>query len=146
LIFSETNCETFKYKRFLIYFLLKGNEVVYVGQTKRGILRPFSHNDKVFDTIKILHCNEEDLCVLEDRYIDKYKPKYNKTINLASNYPLKKARNLIRGFTGNADFSVTDLKLIIKKLDVKTVVVDCNVYIKQSDFEKIFNYIKGDVY
>lgn len=61
--------------------MISKNNVVYVGQTQHGISRPLSHNDKVFDEIKILYCNINDLDILEDFYIEKYKPKYNKSRN-----------------------------------------------------------------
>lgn len=48
-----------KYASNLVYFLLKDNEVVYVGQTTQGIVRPFSHRDKDFDEIKIIYCKKE---------------------------------------------------------------------------------------
>lgn len=63
-----------------VYFLLQGKEVVYIGQTTKGIIRPISHvNDKEFDSIKIMYCERENLGELEHDYILKYNPKYNKS-------------------------------------------------------------------
>ena len=60
-----------------VYFLLKNNQVVYVGKTTTGFFRPFSHRDKIFDTMIALPCSSEDLDKLEVQYIKKYKPMYN---------------------------------------------------------------------
>ena len=49
-----------------VYFLLKDNEVVYVGQTAQGIVRLFSHRDKDFDEIKIIY----EAYSLFDKYLE----------------------------------------------------------------------------
>ena len=70
-------------KDYLIYFLLKENDVVYVGQTTRNLLRPFAHKDKIFDSVAIIYQAEdrELLNEVEEFYIKKYSPKYNKVFN-----------------------------------------------------------------
>lgn len=143
-IFEENNCVTFKVEhKAMIYFLLDNNVVVYVGQTKQGILRPLSHKDKKYDTIKILYCDEKELNNLEDRYITKYRPKYNKTLNCASRYSLMRARNNIRQEINNCEFTIWDLKKIIKKLNIELCSFNSKHYIKQNDYEKIVDFIKG---
>lgn len=143
-IFEENNCITFKVEhKSMIYFLLDNNVVVYVGQTKQGILRPLSHKDKKYDTIKILYCDEKELNRLEDRYITKYRPKYNKTLNCASRYSLMRARNKIRQEINNYEFTMWDLKKIIKKLNIELCSFNFKYYIKQEDYEKIVDFIKG---
>ena len=39
-----------KIKSF-IYFLIKNDEVVYIGKTENGFVRPFTHKDKDFDLV-----------------------------------------------------------------------------------------------
>lgn len=77
--------DTWQYEReTLIYFLLDKGKVVYVGQSKTGLLRIKQHifeKAKKFDDYKIIRCNEEDLDDLENFYILKYNPKYNKRLN-----------------------------------------------------------------
>ena len=52
-----------------IYFLIKNNEVVYVGQTQNGLIRPLQHKyNKVFDSIYIINCSKDELDILEDKY------------------------------------------------------------------------------
>lgn len=68
-------------KNMTIYFLIKGNEVVYVGRTKRFYDRILSHTqgDKEFDSYYIIQIYDESLYVdLERYFIFKYKPRYNK--------------------------------------------------------------------
>lgn len=51
--------------------------MVYVGQTRVGLYRPFSHRDKEYNNVRILPCSETQLDDLENFYIAKYKPRYN---------------------------------------------------------------------
>lgn len=71
--------------KIFVYFLLQDEDVVYVGQTTSGIIRPISHlNDKVFNFIKIIYCERENLGKMEHKYILKYNPLYNKTKNICN--------------------------------------------------------------
>jgi len=143
--FSETKSITLpKYQKSFIYFLLKNDDVVYVGQTKSGITRPLTHKDKDYDTIKLLYCDVKDLNILEDKYIKKYKPIYNKAINYYINYSFCSARNKIRNVCNDKTFNVPKLKKLIKKLDIKTYYINENVYINVADVEKIIEYKMGE--
>lgn len=79
MIFNENYpfIDDIKCHYIFIYFLCAGDEVVYVGQTRVGLYRPFSHRDKEYNRVKILPCEETQLDYLEEYYIKKYKPKYN---------------------------------------------------------------------
>lgn len=98
----------------IIYFLTDGEEVVYVGQSKTGLSRPYQHANKRFDKVSVFRCKEDELDYLETKYIQKYKPKYNKTIINSYSYSLKRARKMIREQTFFKDFTVNDLKWIIE--------------------------------
>lgn len=51
--YSEIKTFTREYYDSIIYFLLQDDEVVYVGQSKGGLARPFSHCvDKDFNLVK----------------------------------------------------------------------------------------------
>ena len=67
----------------IIYFLIKDEEVVYVGQTINGYGRINAHTDKDFDYACYIDCPEYDLDNKEGYYIIKYNPKYNKALNKA---------------------------------------------------------------
>jgi len=79
----------------IIYFLLDDDsEVVYVGQSTIGVIRPFQHTDKEFSSVKIIdldklnesrknnnkyYCQDISNIIneIERAYINKYQPKYN---------------------------------------------------------------------
>lgn len=66
----------------MIYFLIKNDEVVYIGQSINGIKRPIHHYDKDFDYFTFVNVRDKNkLDELENYYITKYEPKYNKTLN-----------------------------------------------------------------
>ena len=90
-ILTFTSCEN-----NLVYFLLQKGEVVYVGKTTAGMARPYAHYDKEYDTIKVLVCEPKSLDKIEDYYICKYKPKYNKVRNYNVICSLDRAKRLIK--------------------------------------------------
>lgn len=121
--FSETaNAKTLNVVGFpevFIYYLLKNEEVVYVGQTTQGLSRPFSHiHDKDFDEVKIIGCKNDDLNSKEAKAITKYKPKYNKImIDSYSIYPFKKmlkARYYYLGCEDNFE------RILLEKMNIKS--------------------------
>lgn len=66
-----------------VYFLLKDEEVVYVGKSKNIGLRVKGHADestKIFDSFSYILCNEYDLSNLEGAYVSKLNPKYNRNL------------------------------------------------------------------
>lgn len=125
------------YQKSFIYFLIKENEVVYVGKTTQGISRPFSHKDKDYDSINIIYCDEKDLDELEDMYISKYKPPYNKLLNFNINYTLSRVRDEIRKKYDNKKFSKPTLKKIIKALDIPVFIENGSEYIKKDDYQRV---------
>lgn len=84
MYFNEDNSEEiiiYPQCRYMIYFLLKSMEVVYIGQSSRGMVRCYEHTDIDFDSLTFIKCEKEQLNYLEDFYIAKYLPKYNKRFN-----------------------------------------------------------------
>jgi hypothetical protein len=101
----------------LIYFLLDGEDVVYVGQTHHGLRRPFQHFDKDFTEIKFFHCPPEELDYWEDCYIQKYKPIYNKQCNYKMRWGLYRIRNQIRKHKFPR-YTMWDLRDVLKELRI----------------------------
>ena len=135
-----------QYENTLIYFLLKNGEVVYVGQTKKGISRPLSHHDKKFDEIKILYCPENELDYTEDKFIQKYKPVYNHQCNYKERWGLKRVRNHIRQYTGQVNYTVPRLKRVLNELNI-VPEKDCfngSETISFDEYELVMEYIKGE--
>ena len=82
-----------------IYFLIKKDKVVYVGQTEFGLKRILSHiPEKDFDTIKTIKCVKENLNQMEIAYIVKYQPIYNKYLSNATSITRIKQLLIEKGF------------------------------------------------
>lgn len=62
-----------------IYFLLQGDEIVYVGQADNVGVRLRAHQkDKQFDSYYDIQCEKEEANSLEHYFILKFSPKYNR--------------------------------------------------------------------
>lgn len=77
--FKEEDFSVYQFPQFqcLVYFLCQKETVVYVGQTRAGMYRPYSHRDMKFDNIRVIPCKLTELKRLESYFINKYQPKYN---------------------------------------------------------------------
>jgi hypothetical protein len=65
-------------KRVGVYFLIKNETVVYVGQSTNIFQRVGDHESKKdFDTFTYIECAKEDLNIMETKYIVKFKPPLN---------------------------------------------------------------------
>lgn len=124
-----------------IYFLIQGDEVVYVGQTKRGLSRVYSHSDKVYDKIYCITVEESALDKWENYYILKYSPMYNKKLNTEMMYSISKIKNKLKE---NSEINVTktQIKQAIKKLQISPIFVDMSAYIYVDDFYIIEDYFR----
>lgn len=61
-----------------VYFLIKDEEIIYVGQSVNIEARIHQHRStKSFDRFTYIECNSEDLNKIETMYINKLKPKLN---------------------------------------------------------------------
>ena len=137
-----------KYEDCFVYFLLKNSEVVYVGQTQHGLKRPLSHCDKDYDEIKILYCSVEELDFIEDTYIQKYKPIYNKQNNYGMRWGLKRVRDCIRKQTTLSNCTVPKLRKILKSLNIEPQkdYYTGNETISFNEYVNIIEYLRGNEY
>lgn len=113
--FMKTYKEILSSKRefkdnYLIYALINKDEIVYIGQSKNILLRLNDHrkSNKVFDSWCIvenlgIYTTSKEVNRLEEKYIKKLLPKYNKIHNteyqkkvLDKNMALKKLDEKIR--------------------------------------------------
>lgn len=60
-----------------VYFLVKGNEIVYIGQSINIASRITQHRDKDFDSVSYVACHKDELDILESLYILAYQPALN---------------------------------------------------------------------
>lgn len=118
-----------------VYFLLKDGEVVYVGQTREGVTRPYSHKDKDFDTVRIIKCEIDELDYLEEKYIVKYKPIYNGTLKYVDNISVERIVKKINKRFSNK-ISEKEIWKLIEPLKIRFA---CNF----NDYEKIYNHFKA---
>lgn len=130
------------YDKCFVYFLLQNDEVVYVGQTHKGLTRPLQHTDKVFNRIKIIYCDPRFLDLTEDVYIEKYKPIYNTFCNYKYDYSLRRIRNSIRRILNDDNFTMTDLRTILGTLHISAQHTEASEKVSFYDYVKILNYVK----
>lgn len=125
----------------IIYFLMDEDEVVYVGQSKIGLARPYSHKDKKFTKIAIINCKESELDDKETEFIKKYNPKYNKMAG-KSDYSYARIKTIIKSQTNIHSFNVYDVRKLVTKLGLKTYIFNGSIYINAEDFNKMFTFVK----
>lgn len=142
MIFKETKFEKIKdYGKVFIYFLCKGKEVVYVGQTTQGILRPLGHTDKDFDDIMIYKCDREDLDYMENEFILKYQPIYNKSLNLNCRYTIRMAINKIKNEI-EPTYNMRKIKKDIEQYAIRVDIFKDIETINLSEFERLYRLCK----
>ena len=130
---QKKSVKTDEFSSCLIYFLLNKDKIVYVGQSKRGMLRIFDHvcnnnaAKKNFDSYAIKPCTEEEMQDAEAFYIMKFKPVYNKIFPNSDKY--------------------VNLRYILSKGDVEKFMKEGYdyiefkpaVYASTSDFDDFYN-------
>ena len=142
--FQEQNAiKIIKPKDIFIYFLLKDDDVVYVGKTTKGLLRPFYHTDKDYDSVMIIYCDYNELDNIEDYYIKKYQPRYNHLVNLNCNYSVTRVLKEIKKSI-SPTFNLAKLKKVMRLLDIKFIEYNNIRYIEMNDFIRICDYLKGN--
>lgn len=75
-----------------IYFLIKNDEIVYVGQSTRGTRRIYEHVDKDFDFYSIIQVKKDELDTKETEAIIKFNPFYNKSIPVKNDLYIIKSK------------------------------------------------------
>lgn len=144
--FNESNCKLVNLRLFpkcYIYFLVNDKEVVYVGQTIKGLNRLAAHLDdkeKEFDKIYILPCEPNELDQLEDKFIRKYCPRYNKKMNVAMNYSVHVAAKLLLdtwqdGFECPCKCTDSKFKKMLKALDITPFKFNNHLYISKEEYK-----------
>ncbi len=82
-----------------IYFLIKDNEIVYIGQSVNIASRVADHTGKDFDSVSYVACEQNKLDILESLYILAYQPKLNGMAGVRPSTPISLNRiiNTISG-------------------------------------------------
>lgn len=135
-------------KEIFVYLLLKNKKVVYVGQTTNGLNRIKQHKknkEKDFDDFKIIKCTKRELNELENFYIIKYKPKYNKKINpedVKITYIIAQIKDEI-GFN---PYSIKGIEKIIVKNNLSKKYLKEDIILKRKDAKKISQFLINEYY
>lgn len=125
-----------------IYFLVQNQNVVYVGQTTKGLSRVYEHlSSKQFSNIYVIPCDKSDLDYLEDFYIFKYAPIYNKQPNRECRFALSKVIRKLKDKYSGINITKRKLNLILQKLDITPVKFNDIYYIKTEEYYIIENAI-----
>lgn len=136
--FEEGGCKKIeRLRETFIYFLLKDGEVIYVGQTKAGISRLSAHGDKDYDEIYVMYCDDSELDCLEDKYITKYRPKYNRQPNFVMNVSLQRVKKRLREKSGNDRLTIWTIRRAMKELGIEPFLIETTPYVKRDEADKI---------
>lgn len=128
--------------KVFVYFLIDdNNEVVYIGQTTKGLARVESHyKDKTFSRVYAVVCDESKLDYIENTNILKYMPKYNKIPNTKECISLGAVVKAV-----NRQFkSRVNKKRVLNMLEVLgATVYECKqcAYVSYDDFYHLLNTI-----
>ena len=130
-------------KEDFVYFLLNKGEIVYVGQTTRGLNRIKQHfyeNKKEFDSFKIEKCHRSRLYELENYYILKYNPKYNFKLNndmVSSLYIYTKIKEKF----GYNIFTLNYINELLKRLTSNYIIYNGKIKIHKSFADEISEFM-----
>lgn len=128
---------------YLIYFLLDKGEVVYVGQSTKGLNRVKQHlyeGKKQFDDFKIEKCKSDRLNDLENYYILKYRPKYNNLLNnnmVSTLYIYTKVKEKF----GFVVYSINYVNEVIKNLKSNYEIYNGQIKIHKDFADKISEFM-----
>jgi hypothetical protein len=114
-----------------IYYLIDGNEIVYIGQGVNVWGRIGTHiaeNSKVFDSFFFVFVPSEDLDDYETNEIIKYNPKYNEKLSSSKEFVTTLKLKEILDWNGWA------LRRFIKEWDIKAYPACGRLYYRIADF------------
>lgn len=104
----KTVLEKCKPTFYVVYHLIKDNEIIYIGSTKDLPTRIGKHRDeKVFDQVRLCFCSDkEDMLALENYNIYVNSPADNKTVNLEKvrEYEFKDHHHFVNPYKDGVDF------------------------------------------
>lgn len=105
-----------------IYFLIKDNKVVYVGQTTDWPFRLKYHVSQAldFDHAKFIECPNNRLQAMEKAYIEKYKPIHNHAHNCKK--PLSGKPKLYAFRVGSQKWKQATNRMVFRKLTLKSFI------------------------
>lgn len=131
-----------------VYLLTLKDEVVYVGQTTKGLSRCYHHifhSEKVFDNIQVFPCDEVDLDYFESFYIIKYNPIYNKILDNPGIFKLNSVVPRInKMLTTKKPITNKKLSNIMQTLHIIPIQFRDKQYLYKHTLTQIVNYIEKE--
>lgn len=137
-------------KKYTVYSLWKGNELVYIGRSINIIPRVTKHLEtKDFDEFSYIECDsEEEMIYIESNLIIKLNPKYNKSLAGSTFTSLKNIRKLIQGigdsYKYNNNYYVRKIKKRLEENNFKIHKFNNTDYIENSQVDNALKVILGD--
>lgn len=124
----------------MVYFLLLSGEVVYVGQTAMGSGRISAHlTDKFFDDVYAIPCDLSELDGLEDYYIWKYRPKYNRKPNPAVSVSLARVKKTVEDALA-CRVGLVKIKKVMQRLDIQPRDFNGVLYITEKELLSLIDW------
>ena len=143
---EHESIRTFTNRKFpVIYFLLDGEDVVYVGQSVKGLQKIYHHPSKVYDSIKVMPIKGECIHLMdeiEDGFIMKYKPKYNRRRNPYFTYTLRKVKEELIDMGYETDMREIKRGLMALNIEPEADPFSNRVVITQYDFWDLIEWYK----
>ena len=124
----------------IVYFLLRYDEIVYVGVTGKLQQRLDTHTkDKDFDSYAFIKFKDRKTAeIMECRYILEFRPQYNKSIQPSDLITLNMLRNTIKSLDNiGTKYYKKNVNKVIKKLDVPLVEFNGTYYVNNYDVLRI---------
>ena len=113
-----------------VYFLLKGSEIVFVGQSTDVLIRIAQHwaqKEKQFDAYYIVECPVSEFNLVQAYFIYKFKPLHNNSL------PSQEMFKSLSQINSIFDTNLTQIKKFIRLNGIE----DRNGFYKLSDFEDL---------
>lgn len=127
-----------------VYFLLKNNEVIYVGQSKSLKARLASHGDKGFDDVSFICAPDHALNDVEAFYIVKFNPELNRSIPSSNVYTMKsKVReSMIEILDDTVAKLIDECEVVYQTKAARNPKYKQKQYINRSDGDEILSKFK----
>jgi hypothetical protein len=121
---------------YIVYCLIHNDEVVYVGQSRKGLARAYAHDEFGWERIFIVPCaSQEELDSVESQHIAALKPRHN--ASLRGDFI---SLNALKADIGK---TIYEIKRAIRTERVATTAFNCKTYINKNDILKIVQACNG---
>lgn len=128
-----------------VYFLIKGNEIVYIGKTTKGYSRIYQHlyqKTKDFDYYFYASLPLDKIDEYENKYIIMFTPKYNNILPKGNTMDAIQKRIKEMKLKDYSYHYVYNIKKIINELKIKPITeINNKKYYSNEDVEKICTHI-----